>query len=287
MENILNNINQNFPLWNDLDDETKLCNYIEFVLYLVKPRKWNIRISNSILLDKDKFDKIQNIASELNRGINIWHRLSLGTIKSYINLPKTIKKTEKEIKEQDDEGNEFVRKNKLDGKDLLNNLFNIHHLRIDGTKSNTKFPLFGEDIHFVEQKQNDLLFAMFDDRFSTVYFLDILKHDDLYKYSKILSIIINENLPRPFQSFNLSPVLKNGFSDEEFKKLLFSAVMMTFNVGDSSFIPLNQMTTSGFTDKIIKICDQVKRNEVDIVLPSDFIYIGQIFSEFYQFNFKL
>ena len=285
MENILNNINQNFPSWYKLDNETKLCNYIEFVLYLVKPQKWNIRISNSILSDKGKFDKIQNIASELNKGINIWHRLSLSTIKSYINLPKTIKKREQEIREQDDEGNEFTRRNKLDGKDILNNLFNIHHLRIDETKSNTKFSLFGKDIHFVKQKQNDLLFVMFDNRFSTVYFLDILKHDDLYKYSKILRIVINENLPRPFQSFNV-PILKNGFSDEEFRKLFFNGARMIFNVDDSCFISLNKMTTSGFTDKIINICNKIKQNEIDIVLPSDFIYIGQIFNEFYQFNFK-
>lgn len=256
MYDILNSINQKFPLWVSLDDETKLLNYIELVCYLTKPQSWNIRISNSIFSDKEKFGKIQNIASELNEGINIWHRLSLGTIKSYINLPKTIKKREEEIKEQDDEGNEFVRKNKLYGKDLFYNLFNIHHLRIDGTKSNTKLKIFDEDIHFVEQKQNDLLFAMFDD--STVYFLDILKHDDLYNYSKVLNIIINENLPRPFQSFNLSPVLKNGFSDEEFRKLLFNAAMMIFEIGGSNFIPLNNMRTSGFTDKIIDIFSQIK-----------------------------
>jgi hypothetical protein len=273
MKDILDNINKSFPLWSDLDDETKLCNYIEFVFYLVKPQKWSIRVSSSILSDKDKFAKIQSVASELNEGINIWHRLSLGTIKSYINLPKTIGKREEEIIEKDDEGNELVRKNKLYGKDLLSNLFNIHHIRIDGTKSNTKLPLFGEDIHFVEQKQNDLLFAMFDDRYSTVYFLDILKHDDLYKYGKILNIIACEYLPRPFQNFHLSPILKDGFSDEEFRKLLFNAAMMIFKVGGSGFIP-----------KVVNICNKIKRNEVDIILPSDFIYNGQMFNEFYSFK---
>jgi hypothetical protein len=125
MNDILKDIDKYFPLWKNLDQETKILNYIEFCLYLIEPRRWSIRVSNNILRCQDKLDKIYDIATELSEGKNIWHRLSLGTIESYINLPKTIKSREKS-------------KNKVYGKDLLQLLFNIHHVRIDKIESNKK-----------------------------------------------------------------------------------------------------------------------------------------------------
>jgi len=125
MNDILKDIDKYFPLWKNLDQETKILNYIEFCLYLIEPRRWSIRVSNNILDCQDKLKKIDDIATELSEGKNIWHRLSLGTIESYINLPKTIKSREKS-------------KNKVYGKDLLQLLFNIHHVRIDKIESNKK-----------------------------------------------------------------------------------------------------------------------------------------------------
>ncbi len=288
MNKFINNINEAFPLWKELDDETKILSYIEFVLYLVKPTRWNVRLSRLISLDQDKLAKIQNVALELHKGLNIWKRLSQGTVESYINLPKTIDDRGKEITEKDEEtGKEFKRLNKFKGRDLLYNSFNIHHIRIDDTQGK-KINLFDEEVHFVKRKQNELLFAMFDDRFSTVYFLDILKHDDLYKYSKLLNIINSEGFPSPYQDFGYDAVgLKNGFTDNEFKKLLFSGGSMIFEAGGRHVIPLNMTTVSGFTDKVINhIYAPIKRQEFNITLPADFIYPNQMFSEFYQLNFQ-
>lgn len=275
MNDILKNIDKYFPSWKDLDQETKILNYIEFCLYLVEPRRWSIRVSSNILGCQDKLDKINDIATELSEGKNIWHRLSLSTIKSYINLPKTIKKREKI-------------KNKVYGKDLLQLLFNIHHIRIDKIKSDKKENLFDTEINFVEQKQNELLFTMFDDRYSTVYFLDVLKHDDLYQYYEILNIINKEPFPKPYYSIpSLPPSEGEGFTNDEIKKLLFKGSSVPLTIQNSVItLPINMMTTSGFTDKTIKIYQEIIHNNYDIAVPSDFFYLGQIFSEFYQISFK-
>lgn len=270
MKNIVKIIDEKFPNWSSLSYEDKLLNFIEINLFLVKEKKWNIRVSNLILKDQSKLSKIDDILIELRTGKNVWHRLSNFVIESYINLPQTLIKRNT---------------NKFYGKDLLFNLLNIHHLKIDSILSNKKISLLEKDICFVSANQDELLFIMFDERFNTCYLIDLLKHNDLYKYQKLLNTILEENFPQPFSSYpGLNMV--ESWSEDEIKNILFQGGNVFFKINNYICSPLNKIRSSGHSDKIINIYNQIINGETDKGLPSDFLYKGQIYNEFYKYNIE-
>lgn len=263
-------IHEKFPKWTSLSNENKLLNFIEIDLFLIKEKKWNIRVSNAILKDQSKLSKINEIVNELRNGQNIWHRLSNFVIESYINLPQTLIKRNK---------------NKFYGKDLLLNLLNIHHLKINSKLSNKKISLFDKEISFVDTNQDELLFIMFDERFNTSYLIDLLKHNELYKYQKLLNTILEENFPQPFSN-HPELNIEESWSDDEIKNILFKGGNLFFKINNYTCSPLNKIRSSGHTDKIINIYNQIMNDKTDIMLPCDFFYKGQIYNELYKYNIE-
>ena len=290
---ILNDIKENLPKWSELDEESKLLNYIEFKLFLnnefdlfsFQSKKWNVVISKNIINDLDKFNKIKPVLNELTNGLNIWRRLSFSRISSYLELKDFKKRHEilKKLKnlENEEEANslneKLIKLKKLGGKDILQMLFNIQHLRVNDNEISNKPPLnlFGEKIKFLCQDTNQLLFTMFDSKKSMVYFLDILSHEDLYKYNKLFNIILNENFPQPFN------VLKGihmtdkdyGWSDEECMNIIVNGGNVLFQVGENCVSLINHLRSSGNSWKVIRIYNSIMQN-----IPNDYY-----FSEFNYF----
>ncbi len=147
-EEIISKINH-YLQWQNIEDFDKIMNYIEFQIYLPPIKKYKVRVSKEISYNQDKASQIKQIALELNHGKSIWHRLSKRTISSYINLPKT-------LQQRNTSGESCY------GKDIMYNLFYIHHLRLGDKLSNTKIKLFDQDVHFLDQKSDELLYVLFD-----------------------------------------------------------------------------------------------------------------------------
>ena len=284
---ILNDIKENLPKWSELDEESKLLNYIEFKLFLnnefdlfsFQSKKWNVVISKNIINDLDKLNKIKPVLTELTSGLNIWRRLSFSRISSYLELKDFKKRHEilKKLKnlENEEEANslneKLIKLKKLEGKDILQMLFNIQHLRVNDDKIGNKPPLnlFGEKINFLCQNTNQLLFAMFDSKKSMVYFLDILSHEDLYKYNKLLNIILNENFPQPFNALKGPFVMDKdcGWSDEECKNIIVQGGNVLFQVSGNWVSLINHLRTSGDSSKVIGIYNSIIQN-----IPNDYYF---------------
>ena len=273
-------IDENLPLWKDLDGDTKLLNFAELITYLPLIIRWNIRLSNSIMNNKIKFDKIADLAQELSDGKCVWRRLSQKTFMSYRNLPKTLEKREN-------------KKNKFYGKDLLKNKFNIHHLRLNNEDSNTKIEIFDQEVHFVKQEEDESLFVMFDNKYHIAYFLDIYSHKDLYKYPELLQTIFESKFPIPFIITNLPAAdPKHDISNEQIKNLLSSAVNLLFSIEDKvlnkryAISSLNTTTTAGYTTRTMAVFEALNNQDKSVSLSSDLRYHNQLFNEFYTLNIR-
>lgn len=274
-------IDKNLLLWKDLDGATKLLNFAELITYLPLIIRWNIRLSNSIMNNKTKLDKIADLARELSDGKCVWRRLSKKTLKNYGNLPKTLETREK-------------KKNKFYGKDLLKNTFNIHHLRLNNKDSNTKITIFDQEFHFVEQQEDESLFVMFDNKYHIAYFLDIFGHKDLYKYPELLQTIFESKFPMPFHIFNNLPAAdpKHELSEEQIKDLLSAGVNLFFSIEDKvlnkrySISSLNTTTTAGYTTRTMEVFRALNNQDKSVSLSSDFCYYNQYFNEFYTLNLE-
>lgn len=282
---ILRDIKENLPKWSELDEESKLFNYIEFKLFLnqefdlfsFESKKWNVVISKNISNDLDKFNKIKPVLTELTSGLNIWRRLPFSRISTYLELKHFKKRHEilKKLKnlENEEEANslneKLIKLKKLEGKDILQMLFNIQHLRVNDNEISNKPPLnlFGEKIKFLCQDTNQLLFAMFDSKKSTVYFLDILSHEDLYKYNKLFNIILNENFPQPFHVFKDLHHEDYGWSDKKSMSLMMNGLTVLFNINKNTASLINHLHTSGDSSKVIRIYNSIIQN-----IPNDYYF---------------
>jgi hypothetical protein len=282
---ILRDIKENLPKWCELDEESKLFNYIEFKLFLnqefdlfsFESKKWNVVISKNIINDPDKLNIVKTVLTELTNGLSIWRRLPFSRISTYLELKNFKKRYEilnklKNLKNEEESNSlneEIIKLKKLEGKDILQMLFNIQHLRVNDNEISNVPPLnlFGEKIKFLCQKTNQLLFVMFDSKKSMAYFLDILAHEDLYKYNKLFNIILNENFPRPFHVFNDLHHDDCGWSDKELMKLMLNGANVFFNINKKATSLINHLLTSGQSYKVIRIYNSIIQN-----IPNDYYF---------------
>jgi hypothetical protein len=264
-EEIISKINH-YLQWQNIEDFDKIMNYIEFQIYLPPIKKYKVRVSKEISYNQDKASQIKQIALELNHGKSIWHRLSKRTISSYINLPKT-------LQQRNTSGESCY------GKDIMYNLFYIHHLRLGDKLSNTKIKLFDQDVHFLDQKSDELLYVLFDFIESTFYFLDILSHKELYKYKTLLEIIVNNKFPNPVSLALLCPPHREGFTDEEIATLTTTGYIVHIPVFDQMCVPNEMIMLNCFTELSFNFAIAIYNNKSSVQLGSRFLYNGQFFSE--------
>ena len=269
-QTVLDAILTEFPNWKYLDNNEIFDNYAELMLFLPIILKYEVILTQNILdktINNHKINQqIVNLKLQIENGQNIWNRLSYSTLKSYSHLEKTI--------------NERKRKrNIFFGKDLLYNTFYIHHLRLDETKDKdgAKLIICSNKIEFVERKQNNLLYCIFDPVFKKCYFLDILSHDDLYSYEKLLkTIVFNSNIPCPIMA--MVNILANGnsfglgFNGDQFKKLIMRGCTLLFNINNQTYRAKEIMSTNGFTKTVDLIANNLKNGINIIELPLRFLY---------------
>ena len=278
-QTILQAILTEFPQWESLDNDEIFDNYAELMLFLPTIAKYEVILTQNILdktINSDKINQqIINLKLQIENGQNIWNRLSYSTFKSYFNLEKTI----------------YERKRKQNiffGKDLLYNTFYIHHLRLNETKDKdgAKLIICNNEINFVERKQNNLLYCIFDPVFKKCYFLDILSHDDLYSYEKLLkTIVFNSHIPCPIMVASDTLVNGNsfgiGFNGDKFKKLIMRGCTLLFNINNQICRAKEIMCTNGFTGTVDLIANNLKNSINTTELPLRFLYKNHPITRFY------